>query len=84
MDSTADLAPSTKPTLEAAGDFGAATPAVDSSDHDGALHDLVDEGGSDAGVYERFVLDDIRRTADLLAPIYERAESMDGPVSLEV
>ena len=55
-----------------------------STDYDDALHTLVDEGVSNEGIYEALVFEDIRRTADLLAPIYEATGGADGFVSLEV
>lgn len=55
-----------------------------STDYDGALHRWVDEGKSDALIYETLVLEDIQRTADLLRPVYDRSEGLDGYVSLEV
>jgi transaldolase/glucose-6-phosphate isomerase len=57
---------------------------VSSSDYDAALHDLVGQGKSVEEIYEALALDDIRRTADLLLPNYERTDGADGYVSLEV
>ena len=55
-----------------------------SVDYDGALHELVDRGIDVAQIYETLVLEDIGRTADLLRPVYEESEGLDGYVSLEV
>jgi transaldolase/glucose-6-phosphate isomerase len=57
-----------------------------STDYDAALMDLLKENPhADAGgLYETLVIDDIRRTADLLAPVYERTDGLDGYVSVEV
>jgi transaldolase/glucose-6-phosphate isomerase len=55
-----------------------------SNDYDRALHTLVDEGKSVEEIYEALVLEDIQRTADLLLPIYEESDGLDGYVSLEV
>lgn len=55
-----------------------------SSDYDEELKRLVDQGKSETEIYEELVLDDIRRTADLLRPIYEETGGIDGYVSLEV
>ncbi|NIS81211.1 MAG: bifunctional transaldolase/phosoglucose isomerase [Anaerolineales bacterium] len=55
-----------------------------SRDYDEELHRLVDEGKSLETIYETLALEDIRRTADLLRPIYEETEGVDGYVSLEV
>jgi transaldolase/glucose-6-phosphate isomerase len=57
---------------------------VGSGDYDAALHDLVGQGKSAEEIYEALALDDIRRTADLLLPVYERTGGADGYVSLEV
>ena len=57
---------------------------VGSIDYDDALSGL---GGTDTSVqeaYESLVLQDIRDTADLLHPVYERTGGADGYVSLEV
>ena len=55
-----------------------------SVDYDVALHELVEQKLEIARIYERLVLDDIGRTADLLRPIYDRTEGLDGFVSIEV
>ncbi|MFC2037939.1 transaldolase family protein [Chloroflexota bacterium] len=55
-----------------------------SSDYDGALADLVTEGKSAEQIYEALALEDIRRAADLLRPVYDRTGGVDGYVSLEV
>jgi transaldolase/glucose-6-phosphate isomerase len=55
-----------------------------SSDYDGALAELVTEGKSAQEIYEALALEDIRRTADLLRPVYDRTDGVDGYVSLEV
>jgi transaldolase/glucose-6-phosphate isomerase len=59
--------------------------AIDgSTDYDADLHRLVDQGKTAPEIYESLALDDIRRTADLLRPIYEQTGGADGYVSLEV
>ena len=55
-----------------------------SVDYDDALHELVEQKLEVAQIYEKLVLDDIGRTADLLRPIYDRTEGLDGFVSIEV
>ncbi len=55
-----------------------------SADYDAALRGLVDAGQSVVEIYESLALEDIRRTADLLRPIYDRTHGADGYVSLEV
>ena len=55
-----------------------------STDYDEALHHLVDEGKPVIEIYETLAIEDIRRAADLLRPIYDRSNGVDGYVSLEV
>lgn len=55
---------------------------VGSSDYDKALHTLI--GNQPGAIYEALALEDIRRTADMLRPIYDRTGGADGFVSLEV
>ncbi len=52
--------------------------------YDNQLHALVDDGADIQTIYEGLVIDDIRETADLLAPVYRETEGVDGYVSLEV
>ncbi len=55
-----------------------------SADYDETLKRLVEEGKTDIEIYEELVLDDIRCTADLLRPVYDKTGGLDGYVSLEV
>jgi transaldolase/glucose-6-phosphate isomerase len=55
-----------------------------SADYDVALGHLVTEGKSEEEIYEALALEDIRRTADLLRPVYDRTDGADGYISLEV
>ena len=55
-----------------------------SSDYDEALLGLADKAQSPEAVFEALAIDDIRATADLLRPIYDRTGGTDGYVSLEV
>jgi transaldolase len=55
-----------------------------STDYDGGLHRLVEEGKTVEEIYEALTLDDIQRAADLLRPVYDQAGGADGYVSLEV
>lgn len=55
-----------------------------SSDYDEALLGLTDNTRSPEAVFEALAVDDIRATADLLRPIYDRTGGTDGYVSLEV
>ena len=55
-----------------------------SADYDRAIAQLARQGLSAGEIYESLVVDDIRVTADLLRPLYDRLEGSDGFVSLEV
>ena len=55
-----------------------------SSDYDKDLQRLVQSGKSVDELYEALALEDITRAADLLRPIYEATNGLDGYVSLEV
>lgn len=55
-----------------------------SADYDKSLGELVTEGQSPTELYEALVIDDIRRAADILRPVYDRTGGSDGYVSLEV
>jgi len=49
-----------------------------------AIARLAAEGASPDAIYDTLAIHDITRTADLLAPTYERGTGRDGFVSLEV
>lgn len=55
-----------------------------STDYDCALKELSAAGKSDQESYEALVLDDIGRAAELLRPVYDATDGLDGYVSLEV
>ena len=55
-----------------------------SADYDDAIHKLVAMGKSVEEIYETLVLEDIQQTADLLRPIYDSTNGVDGYISLEV
>jgi transaldolase len=52
--------------------------------YDEQITQLVREGKSTSEIYEALVIRDIRTVADMMLPIYERANRQDGFVSLEV
>ncbi|HEX7733989.1 MAG TPA: transaldolase [Ktedonobacteraceae bacterium] len=52
--------------------------------YDEQLTQLIGEGKSTSEIYEALVIQDIRTVADLLRPIYDRTNGLDGYVSLEV
>ncbi|HEY69042.1 MAG TPA: bifunctional transaldolase/phosoglucose isomerase [Anaerolineae bacterium] len=55
-----------------------------STDYDHAIHELVDQGLGVEEIYEALVLEDIQRGADMLLPVYEQSQGVDGYISLEV
>jgi len=55
-----------------------------SSDYDDAIRELAHQGLSAGEIYQTLVVDDIRITADLLRPLYDRLDGSDGYVSLDV
>jgi transaldolase len=52
--------------------------------YDEQIIQLIREGKSTDDIYEALVIRDIRTVADIMLPIYERANRQDGFVSLEV
>jgi transaldolase / glucose-6-phosphate isomerase len=57
---------------------------VASTDYEEALRKLATEGKSTGDIYEALVIDDIRGACDLLLPVYQESDAVDGRVSLEV
>ncbi len=55
-----------------------------SAEYDPALGALIAAQRSTMEMYEALVMEDIGRAADVLRPVYERTEGLDGYVSLEV
>ena len=55
-----------------------------STDYDEQMRSLIDAGASVQEIYEALVLDDIGRAADILKPVYDRTDGLDGYISLEV
>lgn len=55
-----------------------------SSTYDEQLRELAQQGKGTKDIYEAMAMDDIRRAADILRPVYDRTECADGYVSLEV
>ena len=53
-------------------------------DYDDLLHKGLDDTPDSLTTYEQLVLPDIADAADLLRPVYERTDGVDGYVSLEV
>lgn len=55
-----------------------------SADYDALLADEAGAGKSPAEVFEALAVRDIREAADVLRPVYDRLDGVDGYVSLEV
>ena len=55
-----------------------------STDYDEQMRLLVQQGASVSAIYEALVLDDIARAADILRPVYDKTDGVDGYISLEV
>ncbi|MCX7018057.1 MAG: bifunctional transaldolase/phosoglucose isomerase [bacterium] len=52
--------------------------------YDAQIRKLAKTGRNAAEIYEELVVDDVRRTADMLRPVFDTAQGQDGFVSLEV
>ncbi len=55
-----------------------------SADYDEAIQSLAVRGKTAVQIYETVALEDIGRAADLLRPVYDATDGVDGYVSLEV
>ena len=56
-----------------------------SDDYDGLFQRVLDTGETDVlTIYERLVMPDVAGAADILRPVYDRTDGLDGYVSLEV
>ncbi|MEJ5357420.1 MAG: transaldolase [Desulfobacterales bacterium] len=55
-----------------------------SNEYDAEVAALAARGLSDREIYETLAVEDIRRAADVLLPVYRESEGRDGYVSLEV
>src|ERR671921_709814 len=55
-----------------------------SADYDEQLRRLVQAGKGVSEIYEDLVAEDIGNAADILLPVYERTDGLDGYISLEV
>lgn len=55
-----------------------------SADYDNAIRAIAASDKTAEQIYESLALEDIQRTADLLRPIYDETDGVDGYVSLEV
>src|SRR5215468_2593752 len=55
-----------------------------STDYDEQMRTLITAGKSVMEIYEALVIDDIGRAADILKPVYDKTDGIDGYISLEV
>lgn len=55
-----------------------------SDDYDEQIQALVAEGKSVEEIYEALAIEDIQNAADILRPVYDESDGVDGYVSLEV
>ena len=55
-----------------------------SKDYDPQIHQLIKEKRSLSDIYERLVVTDIQDACDILRPVYDASDGVDGFVSLEV
>lgn len=55
-----------------------------SDDYDAQLADLVAQGKSVEEIYEALAIEDIQMAADILRPVYNESDGIDGYISLEV
>src|SRR5919205_3687315 len=55
-----------------------------SSDYDEQLRRLVQAGKGVSEIYEELVVEDIGNAADILRPVYDKTDGIDGYISLEV
>jgi transaldolase/glucose-6-phosphate isomerase len=55
-----------------------------STDYDEQLRELVNAGMSVSDIYEALVIQDIGNAADILRPVYDKTDGIDGYISLEV
>ncbi|MEO1439832.1 MAG: transaldolase, partial [Chloroflexota bacterium] len=57
---------------------------ADSDDYDAQMQELIDAGKSVDEIYEALAVTDIQNAADILRPVYDESNTIDGYVSLEV
>jgi transaldolase/glucose-6-phosphate isomerase len=55
-----------------------------STDYDEQMRQLVQSGKSVSDIYEDLVVQDIGNAADILKPVYDKTDGIDGYISLEV
>src|SRR4028119_2411520 len=55
-----------------------------STDYDEQMRQLVQSGKDVMDIYEDLVIEDIGEAADILKPVYDKTDGVDGYISLEV
>ncbi|MCA1556504.1 MAG: transaldolase, partial [Acidobacteria bacterium] len=55
-----------------------------SNDYDEQMRTLVQAGKGVSEIYEDLVVQDIGNAADILKPVYDKTDGIDGYISLEV
>ena len=55
-----------------------------STDYDASIRMLAASGAGPSQIYERLLMEDIRAAADVLRPIYDQTNGVDGFASIEV
>jgi transaldolase len=55
-----------------------------SDDYDDQIRELAAQGKTAEEIFEGLSIDDIQRAADVLRPVYDQTQGLDGYVSLEV
>lgn len=55
-----------------------------SDDYDEQIEQLAEQGKSTSEIYEALVLKDIQDACDILRPVYDKSDGVDGYISLEV
>jgi transaldolase/glucose-6-phosphate isomerase len=55
-----------------------------SADYDGQIEEMARAGGDARGLYRAIVMQDVKDACDVLRPVYDQTDGVDGYVSLEV
>jgi len=57
---------------------------AETDEYDGQIQSLALAGKTSQEIYEALAIDDIRNAADILHPVFDESEGVDGYISLEV
>lgn len=55
-----------------------------SADYDDAIRELAHQGKTSAEIYKILLVEDIANASDILRPVYDRTNGLDGYISIEV